>query len=171
MDLKFPDSIWWPKLTVTWFCIMDESSVSPGDVAKRRRTSVYFRQLVTTRPRADWSGRSPWDFWVYRKVSGGHFQWEHLFLFSPEFTVSPISVFPSVIVQILSPVSSPTSLVGMFVYIPVYICLLNNYSLFSQHEFSYWSWGSGLCFCLLSFHWFLSLGFESWLCIQITSQN
>ena len=43
----------------------------------------------------------------------------------PEFTLSPFSVFPSVIVQILTPVSSPTSLVGMFVYFPVYICLLN----------------------------------------------
>ena len=73
----------------------------------------------------------------YRKVSGGHFN-GGIFSSLPEFTLSPISVFPSVIVQILTPVSSPTSLVGMFVYIPVYICLLN-YSLFSQHEFSYWS--------------------------------
>lgn len=72
MDLKFPDSIWWPKLTVTWFCIMDEGSVSPGDVAKRRRASVYFRQLVTTRPRADWSGRSSLGFLspIERSVEG-----------------------------------------------------------------------------------------------------
>ena len=150
MDLKFPDSIWWPKLTVTWFCIMDESSVSPGDVAKRRRTSVYFRQLVTTRPRADWSGRSSLRFLSPTERSVEGISMGASFPLLPEFTLSPISVFPSVIVQILTPVSSPTSLVGMFVYFPVYICLLNC-SLFSQHEFSYWSWGSGLCFVFYLF--------------------
>lgn len=169
MDLKFPDSIWWPKLTVTWFCIMDEGSVSPGDVAKRRWASIYFRQLVTTCPRADWSGRSSLGFLSPMERSAeGNPVWAS-FPLLPEFILCPISVFPSVIVQILTAASSPVSLVGMFVCFPVYICLLN-YIFSSQHEFSYWSWGSGL-FCLLSFHWFLSLGFESRLCAQISLSN
>lgn len=93
MDLKFPDSIWWPKLTVTWFCIMDESSVSPGDVAKRRRTSSisdswwpHVQELI------DLEG-PPWDFWVLQKGQWRAFQWEHLFLFSPNSHSVPFLFF------------------------------------------------------------------------------
>ena len=131
MDLKFPDSIWWPKLTVTWFCIMDEGSASPGDVAKRRRASVHFRQLVTTRPRADWSGRSSLGFLspIERSVEG--ISMGASFPLLPEFTLSPFSVFP--------PSPCPRT------HLPLPHLCSSSRELDREADTRFWNWDSRSC--------------------------
>ena len=98
---KFPDNIWWPKLTVTWFCIMDENQVWPGDVASRRWARVCLSQWPA-RLTADWSGRSSlWFLSPMERLAECIPMGASSPLLS-KFPLSPISVFPNAIIQILT---------------------------------------------------------------------